>query len=41
MLLASLGMSACISATAAIYLFFGALFFWNASKLIDRSIRVI
>jgi MFS family permease len=31
------GMSACISATAAIYLFFGALLFWNASSLIERK----
>jgi MFS family permease len=30
------GMSACISATAAIYLFFGVLLFWNARRLIER-----
>jgi sugar phosphate permease len=31
------GMSACISATAAIYLFFGVLLFWNARNLIERK----
>jgi len=30
------GMSACISATAAIYLFFGVLLFWNARNLVER-----
>jgi MFS family permease len=31
------GMSACISATAAIYLFFGLLLFWNARNLVERK----
>ena len=31
------GMSACISATAAIYLFFGVLLMWNARGLIDSG----
>ena len=31
------GMSACISATAAIYLFFGVLLMWNARRLIDSG----
>ena len=32
------GMSACISATAAIYLFFGVLLFWNARRLVERRL---